>query len=666
MMDVARGNGMKDSVWPSVQVDRDLERGRMEWLHTNGAGAYASSTIAQLHTRRYHGLLVAALEPPRSRHVILSHMDITLDLGAERIELGTHQFPKVLPTGGFRYLTRFDQDPLPRWTWSLERGQFEQKLGLVRGQNAVVLRFVWQGSEPITLSARPLLALRPFHTLVHEHGSMVQSVELRQGEVRVRPVPSLPRLVFRHSATFIGSPDWWRRFEYLVEQARGLEFFEDLWTPGVFSIPIVPGEPVHIVMGVENAPSDDPAALLAETASAIARSDPGPSASLTVRRLHVAAEDFCAARAQTPGIISGYPWFEVWGRDALVSMPGLYFAKNKIEESRKVLAALIDQMQDGLVPNRIPDETGVPEYHAADVTLWLFEAARTYAEKVGNDDGFLRGALFEALVRAFESSLAGTRHNIHVTEQGLFAASDPGFALTWMDAKVGDWVVTPRAGLPVELQALWARACDTLAGFAAAFGKPDLAARAAQAHERAVVAFRRRFWCDTTGYPFDVISEPEGQGAWSDSTIRPNAVVALAVEPRLFDDHQAASLLSVAERDLLTPAGLRTLAPQGWGYCGRYGGGVSQRDAAYHQGTVWPFLTGFYVRAVRRLRPDNAAERQALIGLVESVAANALAVGQVPELADAQAPHLPGGCIAQAWSVAELLRALAWDLASPP
>jgi predicted glycogen debranching enzyme len=663
MMSVAWGNGAQDSVWPVVHVDRDLERGRMEWLHTNGAGAYASSTIAQLHTRRYHGLLVAALEPPRNRHVILSHMDVALDFGTEHVELGTHQFPTVLPTGGYRYLTRFDQDPLPRWTWSLDKGEFEQTLGFIRGQNAVVLRFVWRGSEPITLNARPLLALRPFHGLVHEHGSMVQSVELRQGEVRVRPVPSLPRLVFRHSATFIGSPDWWRRFEYLVEQARGLEFHEDLWTPGVFSIPVLPNQPVYIVVGVDTAPTGDPAAMLAETASAIVSNDPGPSVSPTLRRLHVAAEAFCAAQAPRPGIISGYPWFEVWGRDALVSLPGLYLARNKVEAARKVLAALIDQMQDGLVPNRIPDETGVPEYHAADVTLWLFEAARMYAEKVGNDDGFLRGALFDALVLAFEKSLTGTRHNMHVTEEGLFAASDAGFALTWMDAKVGDWVVTPRAGLPVEVQALWARACDTLAGFAAMFGKPDLAARAAEAHARAVAAFRRRFWCETSGYPFDVVSEFEGPSAWADSTIRPNAVMALAIEPRLFDDNQAASLLSVAERHLVTPAGLRTLAPHCWGYCGRYGGGVSQRDAAYHQGTVWPFLMGFYVRAVRRLRPGNVAEREVLIGLVESVAANALAVGQVPELADAQLPHQPGGCIAQAMSVAELLRALSWDLA---
>src|SRR5262249_48790655 len=241
--------------------------------------------------------------------------------------------------------------------------------------------------------------------------------------------------------------------------------------------------------------------------------------------------------------------------------------------------------------------------------------------------------------------------NIHVTDDGLFAAADSGFALTWMDAKIGDWVVTPRAGLPVELQALWSRACDTVSILASAFGENDLAARAEDAHERALFAFRRRFWCESTGYPYDVVSESPGEAAWADASIRPNAVIALAVEPRLFDAQQAASIVAVADRDLLTPAGLRTLAPQCAGYRDRYGGSVRDRDSAYHEGTVWPFLLGFYVRAAIRQRPHDAAVRNALELLVEKAVANAAALGQVPEVADADPPHRPGGCVAQAWSV---------------
>ena len=232
-----------------------------------------------------------------------------------------------------------------------------------------------------------------------------------------------------------------------------------------------------------------------------------------------------------------------------------------------------------------------------------------------------------------------------------------------MDAKVGDWVVTPRAGLPVELQALWARACDTIANLAAALGHAELAVRAKDSHARCLFSFRRRFWCEETGYPYDVVSEAPGAAAWSDRSIRPNAVIALAVEPRLFDAYQAQSILAVAEKDLVTPAGLRTLAPRCAGYCGHYGGGVKDRDSAYHQGTVWPFLLGFYVRAAMRQRQRDPAVRQRLEQLVESAMGNVLALGQVPEIADAEPPHRPAGCVAQAWSVAELLRALAWDLA---
>lgn len=652
----------QDSVWLGADIGGDLNRGRIEWLHTNGAGAYASSTAAQMHTRRYHGLLVAALEPPRKRHVIISHMDARIDVGDERHDLGTHQFPHVVPTGGYRFLQRFDQDPLPRWTWKVGAGTFEQTLALARGQNALVLRYLWRGPGPVTLTVRPLLALRGFHVLVAEQGSMVQSVELRQGEVRVRPIPSMPRVVFGHRATFIGSPDWWHRFEYLVEQARGLDFQEDLWTPGIFSIPLQPGVPAYVTGSLDALPSRPPQELMEETAAVLLRDDPGPGRSHTYRRLSIAAGAFRADQASDPGIISGYPWFEVWGRDSLVSLPGLYLVHNLVDGARAVMKTLIARMADGLVPNRLPDEGRAAEYHAADPTLWLFEAARLYAEKVGYDDTFLRGPLFEALVTGYRAFLKGTRHNIHVTHEGLFAAADPGFALTWMDAKIGEWVVTPRAGLPVELQALWARACDTLDTLATAFGHTALAAEARDAHARALFAFRRRFWCEATGYPYDVISEPHGNSAWQDPTIRPNAVIALAVEPRLFDAQQAASLLAVAERDLLTPVGLRTLAPRTPGYCGRYAGGVRDRDAAYHEGTVWPFLVGFYVRAMRRLRPNDPVVRAQLEKLVQSTVSNCLAIGQVPEVADAEPPHRPGGCIAQAWSVGELLRALAWDL----
>jgi predicted glycogen debranching enzyme len=650
-----------DTFWPAVRVDGVLERAKKEWLHTNGIGSYASSTIAQMHTRRYHGLLVAALEPPLRRHVMLSHVDVSVEVGDKRCHLETHQFPSVEPTEGFRFLTRFDQDPLPRWTWNLGAGLFEQTLGLVRGQNAVVLRHLWKGTFPVELRLRPLLALRPFHALMREHGSMVHSVEVRQGEVRVRPVPSLPRVVFGHDATFVGSPDWWRRFEYLVEQDRGLDFQEDLWTPGTFTVRLLPNTASFLVAAIDQLPKGDAPELLAQTARAISDRDPGPSVSRTRRALSVSRTAFVIGDVREPVIIAGYPWFESWGRDALIALPGLLLVHRETETAARVLATLIGRMEDGLVPNRIPDEGQALDYHAADATLWLFEAARLYADQVGTSDPFLRSELFSALVTAFRAIEKGTRHNIRLTAEGLLAASDPGFALTWMDAKTSGSAVTARAGLPIELQALWSRACDTMANLATAFGNAKLASVAKDAHARTLFSFRRRFWCESTGYPYDVV--PESPQDRADSSIRPNAVVALAVEPRLFDSQQAASILAVAERELVTPYGLRTLSPRHTAYRGRYQGDVAERHLAYHSGTVWPFLLGFYVRAVLRQKPRDVEVRAALEKLVESAASNILAVGHVPQLADGDPPYYPGGSVAQAFSVAELSRALFWDLA---
>ncbi|HMI88165.1 MAG TPA: amylo-alpha-1,6-glucosidase, partial [Polyangiaceae bacterium] len=482
-------------------------------------------------------------------------------------------------------------------------------------------------------------------------------------EVRVRPVPSLPRVVFGHDATFVGSPDWWRLFEYLVEQERGLDFHEDLWTPGVFSVSLLPNTASFLVVATDHLPSGHPGDLLAQAAHALVEKDPGPSFSRTRRALSVARSHFIIEDVREPVIIAGYPWFESWGRDTLIALPGLLLVHHETETAAKVLATLISHMEDGLVPNRIPDEGKAFDYHAADATLWLFEAARLYADQVGMNDTFLREQLFVALVGAFAAIEKGTRHNIHLTAEGLFAADDPGFALTWMDAKTGGRAITPRPGLPIELQALWTRACDTLAMLAAAYGNTKLAIHAKDAHARALFSFRRRFWCESTGYPYDVVPESPHDHAHADPSIRPNAVVALAVEPRLFDSHQAASILAVAERELLTPYGLRSLSPRESAYRGRYRGAVADRHSAYHQGTVWPFLLGFYVRAAARHKQRDPAAREALEKLLESAVGNALALGQVPQLADGDAPHYPGGAVSQACSVAELSRALFWDLA---
>ena len=647
---------MSDFVWPSVRVAGDLDRARVEWIHGNGAGAYASSTVAQMHTRRYHGLLVAALDPPRRRHVVLSHVDATLHTPDKVSELWTHQFPGVVPTGGYRYLTHFAQDPLPRWTFDVNGGQLEQTLALVRGQNAVVLRYVWKGSMPMAAEFRPLLAMRPFHDLVHEHGAMIQRVELRQHEVTVRPVPTMPKVSFRHHGIFVGSPDWWRRFEYLTEQSRGLAFQEDLWTPGVFRQTLQPDTPAYLVCAVGGLPDRSEDELLEEAAEAIRRCDPGAHRPWAVRSLSVAADLFRADLAPSPGVIAGFPWFEVWGRHTLVALPGLYLTTGRVQAACAVVEALIGLMKDGLLPNRLPDDGRPAEYHSVDASLLLFGVARRMARLLGPTDAFVSKVLMPALASIFEAFVQGTVDRIHVTQDGLVAAGGPGTSLTWMDARVDNVPVTSRAGLPVEIQAAWSRACDTLSWLADQQGQKELAQRAAAARDKAREAFRTRFWCPATDYPYDVISEAkDGPDAWVDARIRPNALLALAADPDCFTQDQAVSIVARCERDLLTPAGVRTLAPYEDGYRGRYAGGILDRDRAYHQGTVWPSLMGAYVRAVKHAYSGDSARMASIRAVVEGMMANHLALGQIPELADGDAPNRPDGCIAHAASVGELL-----------
>ncbi|AKT39804.1 amylo-alpha-1,6-glucosidase [Chondromyces crocatus] len=666
------------SPWPHVVVRGELGLARQEWLHTNGAGAFASSTVAAMHTRRYHGLLVAALDPPRGRHVMLSHVDVGVDPNEPGVrrrpkwELGMHQFPSVDPEDTAFYLACFDQDPLPRWTYEVGGGQLEVCLALVRGENAVVLRYRWQGPQSVRLTLRPLLAVRHMHTLLRENGGMSNRVELRVGtaadgatynEVRVQPNRLLPRLCFRYQGTFVGSPDWWRRFEYLREQERGLDFQEDLWTPGHVDLVAEPGSSSYLVVAVESLPEGEPEALLQAARAAIQAEDPGPSAPVLVRRLSIAAEAFRCDEGANPGVIAGYPWFEVWGRYALIALPGLYLVPGKVDGAIRVLRGLIEQMQGGLAPNRLPDSGGAPEYHAADATLWLFEAARQLVDVVGEEHPFVVEELLPALQSAFEAVLHGTRHDVHLSADGLFAAGRKGEALTWMDAQVRGEPVTPRVGCPVELQALWAKGAETLARIARAAGDDALATRAEAAAQTTRKAFQRRFWCEDTGYPYDVISAEEaGVGAVRDATIRPNALIALAVDPDCFTPDQATALLERVRLELLTPAGVRSLSPADPSYVRWYVGNAEERDKAYHQGAVWPWLLGFYARAARRSSSLGEHVLPLLRRFLASAAGNALALGFVAELCDGEPPHTPRGCVAHAAGVAELLRALLWDL----
>jgi predicted glycogen debranching enzyme len=644
-----------------VETFGELEPAEREWLHTNGAGAYAMSTLALMHTRRYHGLLVASLDPPLRRYVMVSQMDAVVSVGQRIYRLATHQFPGVAATPGYRLLESFAQDPIPRWTFRLGRSSLVSRLCLARGESATIISYTWNGQRSARLSLKPLFAMRPMHEVIHEHGGMLQTISMRHGEVEIRPRPDLPAVVFGHTGVFMGSPDWWRRFEYPVDRNRGVKHQEDLWTPGTFELDLEPGQTHYVVFGAERLPRSSGRDCMAQVCQELEALDPGPEQTLVARRLSIAAEQFRADLCPRPGIISGYPWLDLGSRDALISLPGLYLVSGRIEGAKRVLGTVIGARVDGLLTRGIAELGNVAPEMTADASLWLFEATERLVASTGLDDAFVKDELYPVLVGIFERVTGPRQQVIWRTPDGLLANGSNSLSapLTWMDSRADGVSVTPRDELAVELQGLWGRACKTLARLSAHYGDGALHERARTAEAELRAAFAKRFWCTETRYPFDCISIDEtGPGAFRDPSIRPNALIALAIDPELFTHWQAVSIVEKVRERLLTPMGLRTLEPRHPDYRGDFRGPMHERQAAYHQGTCWVFLLGFFARAAFALDPNDFELQIELRRAIQRLVDVSPVLGQVAQVASGDPPHHLGGCPAQAWSVAELLRSL--------
>ncbi len=655
--------GFRDGPWPAVRVRGQIENAEQEWVHTNGTGAYAMSTIALMHTRREHGLLVASLGEHLERYVVLSHVEATLEVGDRTFRLSTHQFPNVAPTPGYRLLESFAQDPLPRWVYRIGKGSLERTVSLVRGSNTVVLGFTWTGKHPARITLRPLMPMRRSGELMREHGAMLQKVTLRSGEVEVQPVRGLPSVTFRHFGVFMGSPDWWRRFEYLDDRGRFETFQEDMWCPGIFEIQIEPRQTAYLVAGVGAMPDAEPAELVMNVAQHWLSQDPGEQLSPEVRALSVAAEDFIVE--ESGSILAGLPWLDVWSRDVLLSLPGIHLSRGRKDLAQRCLECFARKLRGGLLPQRLSGEN-VDRVPAVDSTLWFFEAARIFAERCPEEWDFVRRVLYPALRRIFVRVSSKRRDHVWLAEDGLVENGTEGAALTWMDSRTGTHLFTPRRGLAVELQALWSRGCETLARMAHRFGDTATESAARRAREAVQHNFRDRFWCNETGYPFDCVSAERDAGdAWADPSIRPNALIALAVDRSLFEDWQARAIVERAERDLVIERGVRSLSPHDAAYVGHIGGTIPERQAAYHQGTSWPYLFAFYARASLELRGDSPDERERLKGMLSGVLDAGPALGQVAQTADGDAPHAFRGCPAQAFSVGIALDLLQNELSQP-
>jgi len=626
-------------------ICRNLEiASRREWLETNGIGGFASSTIAGMNTRRYHGLLVAATKPPVGRMVLLSKLEETLVLGGRRFELACNRYPGAVHPQGYRYLREFRQDPFPVFVYEVDGVQLEKSVFMVYGENTTVIRYELRGAADgeCVLEVRPLIAFRDYHATMHENGAINPSFQAEPGYVKIAPYQGCPNLYLSHTGGDVrGEGNWYRNFEYTVEQERGLDYREDLFNPLVLTFDLRRNPRPAIVASTE-ARSAESAEQMQE--AEIARRDENP--------LFQAADQFIVRRGSGSTVIAGYHWFSDWGRDTMIALPGLTLSTGRFHDARGILMAFAQSVDRGMLPNRFPDAGEEPEYNTVDATLWFFEAVRAFAARTGDYD-FVRTHLYAVLADIIRWHECGTRYGIHLDADGLLLAGEPGVQLTWMDARVDGREVTPRQGKPVEIQALWYNALRVMQDLARRFEDRASDARYGELADRARESFRTQFWNESAGCLYDVI-----YGDARDGAIRPNQIFAAGLFHNLVTGEQAAKVVETVQHHLLTPYGLRTLAPGDPQYRGRFEGGPSERDGAYHQGTVWPWLMGPFLTAYLKVHDySEDARRQAWewLGPLRRYMEEE-GLGQIPEVFDGDAPHRAGGCLAQAWSVAEFLR----------
>ena len=634
-----------------------------EWLCTNGLGGFASGTVAGTLTRRYHGLLVAALRPPLGRTLLVARVDERVEYDGLARALATNRWAGgVVDPPGYRDLERFALDgTTPVWTYAVADALVEKRVWMEPGANTTYVRYrALRARGPLAVELTVLVNHRDFHGATRADGWRMDVAPVRHGVRVVAFEGARPLLLLAAGADAEAAHTWYRGYDLAVERERGLDATEDHLHAATFRASLGPGAALTLVLSAEPAPSLDGAAawrrrggpearVLARWRRARPAGRPAPG---WIGRLVLAADQFIAARPgrDDPGgmtVIAGYHWFGDWGRDTMIALPGLTLATGRFDVARRILTTWARFFDRGLLPNRFPEAGEAPEYDTADATLWFVEALRAYHAATG-DARTLRD-LFPALEEIVRWHRAGTRFGIAMDPaDGLLVGGAPGVQLTWMDAKVGERVVTPRAGKPVEINALWYNALRAIAGFARRLGR---SAREWDALAAATRAGFARFWNEAAGHCFDVIDGPEG----ADASLRPNQIFTVALPTSPLDRARQRKVVDACARHLLVSYGLRSLAPDDPRYQGRYAGDQSARDGAYHQGTAWAWLLGPFALAHFTVYRDAAAARAFLAPLAHHL--GDYGVGSIGEIFDGDPPCAPRGAIAQAWSVAETLQA---------
>jgi predicted glycogen debranching enzyme len=606
--------------------------------------------------------------PPSGRVVLVNGVDAWIERARTgengqdraRAEFLTcqHYAPDTVTRGAA--IEAFSHEPWPRWVYRLSDGTLiEHELFVPYGTSAVVLQWRLLGAveAELRLRVRPFLSGRDFHSLHHENAAFRFDSTVENGRVRWQPYAEMPPVTALANGRWADDPAWYRGFFYMEERARGLDFVEDLGSPGTFEWDLSRGSASLVLTA-------DAAAVLRGVDDAAGIASRLRGSELRRRRafatpLARAGDAYLVRRGNGRTIIAGYPWFGDWGRDTFIALRGLCLATGRLAEARDILLEWADQVSEGMLPNRFVDIGDAPEFNSVDAALWYVVAVHEFLTRATHNGRERAGTLrrkdcarLQSACRAIVAGYAGgTRHYIHVDHDGLLAAGEPGVQLTWMDAKVGDWVVTPRIGKPVEVQALWLNALRIVSTWDPR-GWREL-------HKRGLAAFAERFWNPEWSWLNDVVDADHQPGAF-DATLRPNQIFAVGGLPfALLGPERARRVVEVVEANLLTPLGLRSLAPADPRYVGRYEGGVLQRDGSYHQGTVWPWLLGPFIDAWLRVHGNTLdARREARTRFLRPLERHLseAGLGHVSEIADAASPHTPRGCPFQAWSVGEALR----------
>jgi predicted glycogen debranching enzyme len=635
---------------------------RTEWLEADGLGGFASGTTSGIRSRRYHALLLAATTPPTGRVVLVNGVDAWVETTAGTFALSSQRYsPGVVHPDGATRIAAFNPEPWPTWQFELPDGtSVIQEILAEHGTGTIVLAWrVANAAGPVVLTVRPFVSGRDYHSLHRENGGFRFDAERVEATVTFRPYSGVPAVTVFADGHYQHGPEWYRNFVYSLERERGLDDTEDLASPGTFAWRLEGADGRATMMLRTSEAASMPVAAGASVADV---REAGLRIVDAERRrrealgspLARAADAYLVRRGAGRTIVAGYPWFTDWGRDAFIAIRGICLAQDRIAEACDILVEWAGAVSEGMLPNRFPDGGDAPEFNSVDASLWYVVAVRELLDRADRDRDGIDVAQRRALERAVEQIVsgyaAGTRYGIRMDADGLLAAGVRGQQLTWMDARVGDREITPRIGKPVEIQALWLNALAAASPRNPAWAEPLARGRR---------AFQDRFWSERTGCLADVVDVDHVPGT-RDDTFRPNQILAVGGLPlALVDGARAARIVQAVESRLVTPLGVRSLAPDSPGYAPHYAGNSAERDAVYHQGTVWPWLMGPFVDAWIHVRGGtDDARREARRRFVEPLVAHldAAGLGHVSEITDAEPPFTPRGCPFQAWSLGELIR----------